>query len=1442
VSLAHEPDYGPIYPMRSFVPVHRQLAQHLHRILSLLLLAWGVASPPLQAVEPGRPVRVLLITGGCCHDYPAQKELLAQGLRERAQVEVTVIQQGGDRTDSRIPLYENPNWAQGYDVVIHDECFSDVKDPAWLETILKPHRAGLPAVVLHCAMHCYRTGSDEWFKFCGVTSRRHGAAYPHAVFNREATHPVMEGFGPAWFNPAGELYWIEKVWPTARPLGSAKNRELGTDEVCIWVNDYQGTRVFGTTLGHHNETVASPTYLEVVTRGTLWAAGALDAAHLKPVVPKRVPVDLARGKATSASSTQEGHPAAHAVDAEGGTRWCAADGSPNVWWQVDLGSVQSTRGVWLDWEKSGSVYRYRVEGSTDGQAWKLLSDGAANTQPSPHPVEWEAQGVRQVRVTFLGAGAGLWGSLNAVRVFGLETTVVDPRREAVAANDALLGDVKVPEGFERTVFAAPPAVSYPVFVSAAPDGTLYVSSDKNGSLDRAAHRGSIIRLRDLDGDGRADESKLFVADVDSPRGLVWDRDRLYVLHPPHLSAFKDTNGDGIADEQQVLVKNIAFGFKDRPADHTSNGMELGIDGWLYCAIGDFGFLEAEEVDGRKLQLRGGGVVRLRPDGTGLELYSRGTRNILEAAVTPTLDVFARDNTNDGGGWDVRLHHSSALVEHGYPSLYKNFGAELAPPLADYGGGSGCGAMFLDEPGFPEGFGYALYTADWGREWIYRHRITPQGASFTADQTEFVRVPRATDLDGDASGHLYIASWKDAVFTYAGENAGFIARVSPKGYRAEALPDFKQATDAQLVELLKSASHRRRLEAQRTLLARGLTPDATVALQRLTKDASQPLPSRVAALFALTQHYRSSAMDDLAGFAADDALREFALRAMADRLEDRDAAPLAPILAGLTDRQPRVRREAANAAARLGRPAAGTALAGLLDDADPRVAHTAVRALAQLKASDACFAVLDAPGDNASPVARQRAFQSLYLQHELPAVDGLLTRLDRSTEVERRHGILVALCRLYHTDGEWKGDSWGTRPDTSGPYYQPATWAGTARIEAVLQAELAKPNPAEIGFLLGEMARHKVPVGEAIGSVVAAAGRDASLVAPVVLQLSRAERLPAGGEALLLGVLEGETSSPVLRAQAILAFLKSGPPSGLGSVLSALARLEGLKGAPAEVGQARDAFLNWPGNEAARERLVAEAALLKPGRSTWADAALWRLSERKSATPEVRAAALQAVDAGWAVPARRAQLLQAVVLANHRGAKDRVLSALSDADPQVAEAAKLAAVALKLDPKTAKPAGPLVGTLKPAEAVAAVVAERGDVTLGEQVFQRQGCAACHTVKADQPLKGPYLGNVATLYKRPELAEAILLPSKTIAQGFVGHHFELQDGTEPEGFVTQEAATQVTIRTVTAQEVVIPLKDIVKREKLERSIMPEGLAANLTVREFASLLDYLQALAK
>ena len=114
--------------------------------LLIAVLGW----PSCAAAAETKPIRALLVTGGCCHDYARQKLILARGISARANVVWTIAHQGGTATDSKIPLYQDPNWSQGFDVVVHNECFSNVKDKAFVDNILRPHRDGLPALLIHC--------------------------------------------------------------------------------------------------------------------------------------------------------------------------------------------------------------------------------------------------------------------------------------------------------------------------------------------------------------------------------------------------------------------------------------------------------------------------------------------------------------------------------------------------------------------------------------------------------------------------------------------------------------------------------------------------------------------------------------------------------------------------------------------------------------------------------------------------------------------------------------------------------------------------------------------------------------------------------------------------------------------------------------------------------------------------------------------------------------------------------------------------------------------------------------------------------------------------------------------------------------------------------------------------------------------------------------------
>lgn len=1402
--------------------------------LSVLLLVHALCGV-VSAADPPKPLRILLVVGGCCHDYEIQKRIIKKGLEARAHVDVEVVHEGGSATDSKIPLYTKADWSDGFDLVIHNECFADVKEPAWTQRVLKPHQEGLPAVVIHCAMHCYRDGTDNWFEFCGVTSRGHGDNYPHEVFNSDLAHPVMKEFGSAWANPAGELYFIEKLWPHAHALASAKSRDDGKEHACVWTNEYgeKKTRVFGTTLGHHNVTFEDPQFLDLLTRGSLWAMNKLEDKYLKPVEPKRVPVNLAAKKPVTAKSSQDGHPPAHLTDGDAGTRWCANGPQMNEWVQVDLQKPTKVSGCQIKWESSDIAYRYLVEGSLDGKEWKTLVD-RRDTKLVLDEEKFEPQDVRYVRLTGVGAREGAWISVFEFNVLGDETMLLDPALAQQQAEQDYLADVKAPPGFDVSLFAAPPAVQYPVFVAAAEDGTVYVSVDKNGSIDRAKNRGAIYRLRDLDGDGRADEVKKFVANVDSPRGLVWDRDRLYVMHPPHLSAFIDHDGDGVSDEQKILVKNLAFGFKDRPADHTANGVAMGVDGWLYIAMGDFGFMEAEGTDGTKLQFRSGGVIRVRPDGTGLEVFSRGTRNIVEVAVDPWLNGFTRDNTNDGDGWDIRLHHFTGLEHHGYPSLYKRFKDDHIAPLADYGGGSGCGAAFIDEPGMPEGCSPALYTADWGRNWVYRHRLTSNGATFEPDQSEFASLTRVTDLDVDGSSRIYAASWKGATFVYEGEKVGYLVQLTPHGYKAPPLPRYRESTAAELVAELRSPSHRRRLAALRELVAR--RDDASrAALNELANDGKAPLASRIAATFAIALSWPQDASPELNQIASDETMLPYAIRALGDNEDAASPQTLDTIRRGIRSISPRANLEAAVAAAHLSATDCASDIGTLLGNADPVVRHTAVKSLVSLEAVLPSLAIIDDP--SSGQVARARAHQVLGELHQDAVVDALIGRLKETDDAPRRVELVSTLARLYFREGTWKGDSWGTRPDTTGPYYQPEKWEATPRIEAALKESIGKAPSSETAELLAAVDRMRITLDGAMAQLLAAASKDFKQVPAVLDALATAETIPTPAWKLLKRAAEAKELPVARRVEAARYWLRTTDPTDWQQAFSAVVKLTD-KATPETNLALRKALLK---TEIISPHIdwLAKAAERNDAEGTWATACLWTATSPQSgAAPEVVAIAQPALNKLQASPQGRERLLAALRMSNQREFYPFVLKTASLSDSSAKAARELVS---EWDLAEDASAGPIVKS-QPAESLIAGSRElAGKKGHGEAIFATLQCAKCHTVDKSEPLRGPYLPNVAKTYKREQLAEAILLPSKTLAQGFVTYNFALEDGRQLTGFVIKESPTEVIVRDNQGREHKLPIAEIEERTKSATSVMPDGLAEKLTTAEFGHLLAYLESLA-
>lgn len=1081
---------------------------------------------------------------------------------------------------------------------------------------------------------------------------------------------------------------------------------------------------------------------------------------------------------------------------------------------------------------------------------------APRVTPASRPTNAHRNSIRRMKLrSFLASAAVL--SL-AAPLFAADA----PQR----TDEEILKTVKVPDGYEATVFAKPPEGGYPVQLSAAIDGTIFVAVDENGSLGRDRNekgkaRGKVVRMRDTNGDGKADEFKVF-CEVESPRGVIWDGNgmsadgkmpgKLYVMHPPNLTVYTDVDGDGTADTEEDILKGLGFGLDFRGADHTTNGCRLGIDGFIYIAVGDYGFTKAVAKDGTTLSNRGGGIVRIRPDGTGFEIVSRGQRNILDVAISPTLDLFTRDNTNDGGNWNVRLSFIPPGAHMGYPYFFKNFAEDNLDALADFGGGSPCGSLWLDEPGLPKG----LFTVEWGAGGIFYHDdLEPNGAGWklknadasssepvwkrpASKQTPWLKLVRPTDMDVDASGRLYITSWEGATFNYNGPFAGYVLRVVKKDAPKVNVPDLAKLSPGQLAIAVTSQSDVLRLAAQREIIRRG---EKSAPLGDLEKLASTPLPiaGRIAALETLKQTAGSTGWPHLLKLGNDPAIRANIYRAIGDLQRDAAMIPTQTITAVINDADPRVRAAAITALRRLHKADAANNILPLVADSDIVVAHLAVRALSELKAVQACLGALDSADAKVQP----GALRALYAIYEPAVVDGLISRL-ATAKGDLRRGILNALCRLSNQDAPYEDPKvwWGTRPDTSGPVYQPIAWSETEKINGALKAALEKSDGEEGKWLVTRMYQCKVNLPGLVELMFTKAGGDTpSKLTAIEGMIRQDNSLPEEAVNALKTIATNDKEAPELRARA-LRLLQRCAESGtvFPGAVAAFAALAGHDLPHAALTSAfedftRDAkngkwvrdYAKLLGGKDAAQRQLAATVLVN-----FAPSRLGKEQDRKIANEEITKA--------WAKPESAAALLAAIARTNAKSFADQVEAHLKDPNNAVAEAALFAHQKLGLGQAggTAKQ----IGTLQVDAVLTDVVAQKGDGAKGREIFLRAGCIACHTVAADEPPKGPMLAAVANIYGRKELAESILKPNAKIAQGFETQWFDTAKGEHVEGFVTREGGDSVDVRNIAGQSLTLEKGDIKQRGKRETSMMPEGLMNGFTPAELSDLLSYLESLKK
>jgi len=388
----------------------------------------------------------------------------------------------------------------------------------------------------------------------------------------------------------------------------------------------------------------------------------------------------------------------------------------------------------------------------------------------------------------------------------------------------------VPQGFAADLVAEAPDILWPSAVTCLPDGSLLVGEDRMdmpGPTDKPVDR--LLRLR-WKPDGGYEKTE-FARDLFAVMGLAEVDGDVFVMNMPHLTRLRDADGDGVAEERVEVLSDLgppAPGFPGGFNDHIVSGIRLGMDGFLYIAVGDKGIPGAHGTDGKTIQLRGGGVVRVRPDGRDLEVVATGLRNILDVAIDERGEMFTYDNTDDGLGWWTRLSHVIAGGYYGYPWDYQKHPERMLPCMAEYGGGSPCGGLVYREAAWPEEYHGSLFFCEWGKSALRRFVLEPDGATFRVKTAEDfaragdVKTFKPFDVCESPDGRfLYVSDWAYEGWTSPTE-AGRLWRIrraddDPRApSSAKSLPSETEG----LVAALGDPSFHHRLRAQRELARRG----------------------------------------------------------------------------------------------------------------------------------------------------------------------------------------------------------------------------------------------------------------------------------------------------------------------------------------------------------------------------------------------------------------------------------------------------------------------------------------------------------------------------------------------------------------------------------------------------------------------------------------------
>ncbi len=1090
---------------------------------------------------------------------------------------------------------------------------------------------------------------------------------------------------------------------------------------------------------------------------------------------------------------------------------------------------------------------------------------------------------------------------------------------------------ELPDGF-RIYRAAGPELS---------GGSYAMTFDGEGRL-LVGDGTAVRRLVDDNGDGVFDRFEVIATGlgVRGPQGLLVYGDRLYAVGGDGIQLFEGYGSAGVPIHKGRIGERFKTG-----GDHDAHAILRGHDGWLYFVAGNgagvTNRLHITEATSPARREREASVFRISPDGRKWECLGSGGRNPPSLGMNYLGELFSFDSDMEwhvGLPWyrPVRLNHWAIGGDQGWHDVgaYPPYYLDCLPGILEAGRGSPNWGAFYEHTQLPARYRDAFLVCDyrWKRESDDQYAtsgrlvaffLKREGAGWKASMETLARPrPEARDADGKPisfalvdvaiapDGSLFLSEHNQGIWRICvSRSSGTLPAIVPPWPEVESQPGIVLQA---VLDLPQPASERTRLR-EASLLAR-LGNDSNRLLQQATLDSKRPVDQRLRALRLLSPQFADLPAEFLASLAKD---RTAEMRGQAAWLQGiRGGEPvLKPLHRLLDDKDPFVRRRAAEGLSRVASPASHTALIDRLADDDRLVRYVAMNALAHQPTAE----WFDKAVAKSDPQIRLRALAAAAIRQEPPSeaqvlrlIPALLAKAggDRenhldllrilamyrsaieSNEATRTQVVAYLTRRFPDADravrweqarllGEYRATqsfSKLLRELESEP--EPVTQFHLAKSLAVLPSGWTEDEESRaLSWILGtqrgwfaEFAGKGVEFPEFWSTVLADFGAHhrerllrevptvdlASLLGNTVIQLLA--QPPADGGALIR--LYHTNQNETVRVRIINALRPVRSPQVDELLRSEHDRID--VNSPAETALAGAILLAWAarGGESTLPYLIFEGLFHNNPQVVRACAVtVARAGERTRAT-------LAAAPQTKRMPAREQHAELAEDLINRMAERTELFHALERvlvtwSGRQRDGFSPDANLSRRADDTTRKVAGqfwqqwfeerfgrklqmaanPPAAEKSDSELLVFLLGETvkgGHAGRGAKVYETLQCQTCHsggvTPGREGRFFGPDLAGVTRRLTRPELADAIVYPSKQVADRFKAMDVTLKDGNSLTGFVTEQTADSVTLAD-REQVHRISRNQIQSLSPLATSLMPDRLLNRLSWDEIKDLFAFL-----